>query len=158
MSLVVVYTKDTLVFYMLCMMYGHVAMFKIGRWAKNKMKQVHLAVDSCSSSYFSASIKLIFQNIASSHMHTSCKTIAIFWLLHCIEYDHNTRVEIGRWSKNQKKQDQSVLYSHSSTYFMKDIIHLTIYCWWSCTEMSISPCPRCLWFSVWNLAMIPLSK
>ena len=118
---------------------GHVAMFEIGRWAKNELKQVHSAVDSCSSSYFPASSMIVFQTTASSHTHTSCKTNCnnTTAALHNI-WCHDTRVEIGRWSKYQMKLDQTGLYLPSSSYFVKDIMHLTIYCWQSCTDMSIT--------------------
>ena len=129
-SLVVVHTESTVAFNILCMKYGHVAMFEIGRWAKNELKQVHSAVDSCSSSYFPASSMIICQNTVSSHMHTSCKTNCnnTTAALHNI-WCHDTRVEIGRWSKYQMKLDQTGLNLHSSSYFVKDIMHLTIYCW-----------------------------
>jgi hypothetical protein len=129
-SLVVVHTESTVAFNILCMKFGHVAMFEIGRWAKNELKQVHSAVDSCSSSYFPASGMIIFQTTASSHMHTSCKTNCnnSTAALHNI-WCHDTRVEIGRWSNYQMKLDQTGLNLPSSSYFVKDIMHLTIYCW-----------------------------
>jgi hypothetical protein len=129
-SLVVVHTGSMVAFNILCMKYGNVAMFEIGRWAKNELKQVHSAVDSCSSSYFPASSMIVFQTTASSHTHTSCKTNCsnTTAALHNI-WCHDIRVEIGRWSKYQMKLDQTGLNLPSSSYFVKDIMHLTICCW-----------------------------
>ena len=159
-SLVVVQTEGTLVLLILCMMYGHVAMFEIGRWAKNELKQVDSAVDSCSSSYFPASR----MNTSKILHHCTCTPaawqIAIIRLLHCMTYDAMTpglKLEDDQnitwnWTK------QGSIYTHLPILWR--ISCILQYIAGNLAEICLWQCPRCfLIYYVWNnMIMIPIVK
>ena len=82
-----------LLFLVHCMEDKHDAAFEKGRQAIKETKEVHLGLDSHSSSYNQIGIMLNIQHIQS--LPKTVQQTPILLLVHCVYYRHDNRLGIG---------------------------------------------------------------